>query len=116
VEARSAGCGSQLDSYFVCADSAYVCNGNVPAFPGCGGLRTGLDLCLSSERAGTSCGVLDARLAACPSASPVPDPVPAPCGATELCSSRCFLDDVSDVCRPQPLELDDFAHCVQQCP
>jgi len=116
IEARASGCGAQLDGYFSCADDRYACTGNVPAFPGCDSARAALDACLSGARDQNSCGKLDARLAACPTTSPPPDPVPAPCGATELCSSRCFLDDVADVCRPLSLELVNFSHCVQQCP
>ena len=116
IEARASGCGSAFDLYFSCADDHYVCTGNVPGFPGCSGPRAALDSCLTAARKNNSCGVLDVRLSACPSSTPAPDPVPAPCGATELCSSRCFLDDVADVCRPQPIELVNFSHCVQQCP
>jgi hypothetical protein len=116
IEARASGCGKVSDLYFSCADDHYVCTGNVPSFPGCDGLRAQLNSCLDAARAGNACGQLDSQLSACPSSSPAPDPVPAPCGATELCSSRCFLDDVADVCRAQPIELVNFAHCVQQCP
>jgi len=116
VEARASGCGTAVDLYFSCADAKYTCTRNVPSFPGCGGTHDSLDACLTAARDKNSCGVLAARLAACPSGSPAPSPVPAPCGASELCSSRCFLDDVADVCRPQAAELVRFAHCVQQCP
>lgn len=116
VEARASGCGSQFDGYFSCADSRYVCNGNVPSFSGCESTRASLDSCLAAARDKNSCGQLDARLSACPTTSPAPNPVPGPCSTTELCSSRCFLDDVADVCRPQSIELVNFSHCVQQCP
>lgn len=115
VEARASGCGTQLEGYFGCADSRYACAGNVPSFPGCDALRAILDQCLASTRAGNSCGILDGKLAACPSGSATGF-APAPCSTIELCTSRCFLDSVSQVCRPQPVELVDFAHCVQQCP
>lgn len=116
IEARASSCGPDFDSYFACADASYACAGNVPSFSGCSSLRGSLDACLAAARDKNSCGQLDAKLAACPSATPSPDPVPGPCGATELCSSRCFLDDVADVCRPQSIELVNFSHCVQQCP
>jgi hypothetical protein len=110
VEARSSGCGGQFDGYFSCADDHYVCKGNVPSFAGCESLRGSLDTCLAAARDKNSCGRLTTQLAGCPGqGSPT-------CGATELCTSRCYLDNVANVCTPQPLELDRVAHCVQQCP
>lgn len=115
LEARASDCGGPFDEYFSCADDHYLCTGNVPSFAGCELTRGLLDSCLSGARAQNSCGALAVRLAACPGKPPA-NPTPAPCGATELCTSRCYLDDVADVCLPQPLELSEFAHCVQQCP
>ena len=116
IESRASGCGGLADAFYACADASYACKGDTPSFPGCDAARAAIDACLEAARAQNSCGLLDARLAACPSARPPAAPAPAACGLTELCASRCFLDDVSDVCRPQAVELLGFAHCVQQCP
>jgi hypothetical protein len=116
VESRASGCGAQADAFYACADANYTCKGDTPSFPGCDAARAAIDGCLEKQRAQNSCGQLEARLSTCVSQRPPAAPGPAACGVTELCASRCFLDDVSDVCRPQAGELVSFAHCVQQCP
>jgi hypothetical protein len=116
VESRAAGCGALADAFYSCADAHYACKGDTPSFTGCEGTRAAIDACLEKARANNSCGQLVARLVACPGAPPPGAPAPAACGLTELCASRCFLDNVADVCRPQSAELVRFAHCVQQCP
>jgi hypothetical protein len=116
VESRASGCGLQADVFYGCADARYLCTGDTPSFPGCDPSRAAIDACLEKARAQNACGQLDARLSACVGTRTPSAPAPAPCGITELCASRCFLDDVADVCRPQATELVSFSHCVQQCP
>jgi hypothetical protein len=116
-EASASGCSSPYSAYFSCADDRYECNGNLPAFAGCESARAALDACLSQARAQNACGELANGLAQCPAGGP-PDSAtpPAPCGAAEVCTSRCYLDSVTDVCRPLPLQLTQAAQCAQQCP
>jgi hypothetical protein len=122
-EAAASGCSSQYNAYFACAADKYQCNGNVVSFPGCESARTALDSCLNAQRASNACGELASRLDQCPDA-PLIDPAPsdpsattpAPCGGAEVCSSRCYLDNVTNVCRPQPNELARAVQCAQQCP
>jgi hypothetical protein len=113
-EARGSGCSAQVDAYFACAEERYECKGNVPTFSGCEAARAELDACLAQGRAQNACGELEVRLAACPAAAGTP--IPAPCGAAEVCTSRCYLDSVANPCAPQPLELTQNAQCGQQCP
>lgn len=117
AEASSSGCSPQYEAYFTCADDRYDCDANVPTFNGCEGARIALDECLANGRAANSCGGLATALAACGDGTP-PDPSapPIPCGATEVCSARCYLDNVTDVCLPQPIQLSRAAQCAQQCP
>lgn len=116
AEASSSGCSPQYDAYFACADDHYDCQGNVPTFNGCEGARAALDDCLANGRAMNACGELANALAACGEATPAdPSLPPAPCGATEVCSSRCYLDNVTDVCFPQPIQLSRASQCSQQC-
>jgi hypothetical protein len=42
--------------------------------------------------------------------------LPAPCGTAEVCASRCYLDAVADVCRPQPVQLTNYTACAKACP
>jgi len=116
-EAASSGCSGQFDAYFACAADHYQCNGNLASFPGCEGKFDALNACLAQGRANNACGELASRLAQCPGYIP-PDPsVPlAPCGAAEVCSSRCYLGSVPDVCHPQPAEITDATRCSQTCP
>ena len=119
AEARGSGCSAQYDSYFACADDKYDCKGNVPTFTGCEIARTALDECLANGRAHNACGELESRLAQCPgnvNGTPDPSIPPAPCGAAEVCSARCYLDDVRDVCRPLPVQLTEAEQCAQRCP
>jgi hypothetical protein len=117
-EAAASGCSSQYEGYFSCADERFACKGNVPTFLGCESARASLDSCLEGARASTSCGQLSAKLSLCPGDLPAPAPSmpPSPCGEAEVCSSRCYLDFVSEVCRPEPLQLSQAAKCAQQCP
>src|SRR5262249_9569340 len=116
AEASSSGCSPQYDTYFACADDHYDCQGNTPTFNGCDSARATLDDCLANGRALNACGELDNALAACGAGTP-PDPFlpPAACGATEVCSARCYLDNVPDVCFPQPIQLSRATQCSQQC-
>jgi hypothetical protein len=116
TEASASGCSAQYDAYFACADKAYLCTGNVPSFPGCDAERAALDACLEFGRAHNACGALDVALAACPTSSPPPPILPAPCSTAEVCASRCYLDAVTDVCRPQPLQLTQSTACTKSCP
>lgn len=119
AEAGSSGCSAQYESYFACADDKYDCKGNVPTFTGCEMARTELDACLAEGRAQNACGELESSLAQCPgggTGTPDPSTPPAPCGAAEVCSARCYLDNVTDPCRPQPVQLTGAGHCAQQCP
>jgi len=116
AEAASSGCSPQYDAYFACADDRYDCQGNIPTFNGCEGARAALDDCLANGRAMNACGELANALAACGAPTP-PDPLlpPSPCGSTEICCSRCYLDNVTDVCFPQPIQLSGAGQCAQQC-
>jgi hypothetical protein len=116
TEAASSGCSSQYSAYFNCADDRYECEGNVPTFNGCEAAREALDLCLSMARASNACGQLSEMVAAC--GGPPPDPTlpPSPCGAAEVCASRCYLDFVADVCFPQATQIAQAGQCAQQCP
>jgi hypothetical protein len=116
-EASSSGCSSQYDAYFACADDRYDCQGNVPTFTGCEMARADLDSCLAAGRADNACGALADSVNACGGGSP-PDPStpPAACTAADVCSARCYLDNVPDVCLPQPTQLTQAAQCSQQCP
>jgi hypothetical protein len=122
AEASASGCSSQYESYFACADDRYECRGNIPTFDGCERSRSALDSCLEGARANNSCGQLASKLARCPSPSSTdpsapPDPAPpAACGAAELCAARCYLDNVTDVCLPQPGQLAQAFRCGQLCP
>ena len=119
TEARSSGCSAQYESYFACADDKYDCKGNVPTFSGCEAARTALDTCLAQARARNACGELESRLAQCPgnvTGTPDPSTPPAPCGAAEVCSARCYLDNVTDPCRPQPIQLAGAEQCAHRCP
>jgi hypothetical protein len=116
-ESSASGCSSQYNAYFSCAEGAYTCTGNVPTFPGCDTDRAALDTCLEQGRAKNSCGTLETALTACPTTSTPPPPIlPVPCSAAEVCASSCYLAAVSDVCRPQPMELTEYTACSQQCP
>jgi hypothetical protein len=117
LEASAAGCSSQYDAYFACADDRYDCKGNVPTFEGCESARAALDSCLAAGRANNACGELAARLAQCSGeSSPDPSAPPGPCGAAEVCSSRCYLNSMPNVCLPQPTQLAQALQCVQSCP
>ncbi len=110
-------CSSQYNAYFACADDKYQCNGNVVSFPGCQSARDALDSCLNAKRASNACGELASKLGQCPGGTPSdPSVPPAPCGGAEVCSSRCYLDNVPDVCRPLPSELAHAIQCAQVCP
>lgn len=116
-EAASSGCASESGTYFTCADEKYQCVGNAVSYPGCDNARAALDSCLERERTNNACGALARALAACPGESPRDGSTPpAPCGAAEVCTSRCYLDNVPDICRPEALELMTVAQCAQQCP
>jgi hypothetical protein len=116
-EASTSGCLGQFEAYFSCADSHYQCNGNVASFPGCEGKFDALNACLAQGRSMNACGELASRLAQCPGFMP-PDPTipPAPCGAPEVCSTRCYLNSVLDLCHPQPAEINQATRCAQTCP
>jgi hypothetical protein len=117
AEASSSGCSSQFERYFSCADDHYECKGNVPTFLGCESARDALDTCLAQARANNSCGALSMLLALCPGElPPASSAPPAPCSAAEVCSSRCYLSSVADVCRPEPLQLTQAGRCAQLCP
>jgi hypothetical protein len=111
-------CSSKYEAYFACADDKYQCNGNVASFPGCQPARDALDSCMNAKRASNACGELASKLAQCPGAGTPSDPSvpPAPCGGAEVCSSRCYLDNVPDVCRPMPSEISRAIQCAQVCP
>ncbi len=117
VEASASGCSSQYDAYFACADDRYSCQGNVPTFNGCEMAREKLDSCLALGRANNACGELSDRVAQCGGGtSPDPSMPPVPCGAAEVCSARCYLNNVPDVCFPQAIQIAHAAQCAQQCP
>src|SRR5438270_248073 len=54
-ECQAVGCGAQYDAYFECAESKYVCNGNVASFTGCENARAQLDAKLAKADGGTGC-------------------------------------------------------------
>lgn len=115
-EASTSQCSPQYDAYFSCADDRYDCEGNVPSFPGCENARAALDDCLSAARANNACGNLSRALAACGEASPPAASEPLlPCGAAEICSADCYLQNVTDVCSPHPIELSGALQCAKQC-
>ncbi len=120
TEAASSTCATGYSAYLDCAASNYQCKGSTPEFAGCESARTTLDACLGRGRASNACGQLETRLAACPGggalqSSPLTTP-PAPCGAAEECAAQCFLDHLSDVCRPTSSGLVHFKDCAQSCP
>lgn len=117
VEATSSGCAAQSGAYFSCAANRYECRGSTPTFDGCEAARIAFDGCLAQGRAHNACGALATRLLACPSpAQPDRSGPPAPCGASEECGSRCYLDNVVDVCKPQPAEIAQAQVCGRDCP
>lgn len=115
AEAYDAGCAAPFDDYFDCASSAYQCNGDTVTFPGCDSNLSSLDSCLDEERAHTSCGLLAAALATCPSTDAGAAP-PSPCGAPEACAASCYLNSVASPCAPTPAELTAVNSCVASCP
>ncbi len=118
AEAGASACGTQAAAWFACAGGRYECRGNVPTYSGCDPARSALDSCLARARATNSCGALASGLAACPGATSTSDPAapPPPCGAAEVCASRCYLDSVGNLCAPTPLQLSLAAQCTATCP
>jgi hypothetical protein len=113
-EAHDGGCGAQYDTYFGCASNAYYCSGATPEFPGCASDLTSLDTCLATERASNACGALQTAVSACSTVDA--GPVPAPCGAAEVCAAQCYLTNVANPCAPQPAELSAVQSCGADCP
>jgi hypothetical protein len=117
-EANGAGCGSDFNGYFGCADSSYTCHGATALFPGCDIARQTLEACLTAATAGTSCAALDTAQAACGAPPPPPDPgtgLPPACTLARDCQARCYLVNVTDPCAPRVNELDALAACTASC-
>jgi hypothetical protein len=117
-EALSAGCSSELDSYFTCADSNFVCQGATAVFPGCAARLTALDACLAAATADTSCVRLAMQEATCSASTPDGGALGTPpaCTAARDCQARCYLDNVATVCAPRVDELQNVSACASSCP
>ncbi len=117
-EATRSSCSAEFDAYFSCANEQFECQGNKSLFPGCDQKLSALDACLATGRADNACGELTTKLAACPSGTPAPsnaDTPLGPCSAEGVCSARCYLDSLADVCTPTPTELARFSDCASHC-
>jgi hypothetical protein len=117
-EATRSACSAEFDAYFSCANEQFECLGNKSVFPGCDAKLSALDACLAAGRANNACGELTTKLAACPSGTPAPNDGGAtldPCSAEGVCSARCYLDALVDVCAPTPAELAIFSDCASHC-
>jgi hypothetical protein len=115
TEASASGCGALYDTYYACADANYDCTGITPTFAGCGSALDALQSCLAKGAAKNACGMLDAALAACGADAGASATPGAPCTAGGVCEAQCYLDDVPDVCAPQPADLGAFSQCASQC-
>jgi hypothetical protein len=117
-EATRSGCGPAYEAYFACADDHFACRGNQSSFPGCDAHQSALATCLEHGRSSNACGELDARLSACgaPAVPPSSDGGPLePCTTGGVCSARCYLSALPDVCTPSAAELAAFADCASHC-
>jgi hypothetical protein len=119
-EATRSSCSAEYDAYFSCANKQFECRGNESVFPGCDAKLGALDACLAAGRADNACGELTAKLAACPSGAPAPNGSDGgasldPCTAAGVCSARCYLDSLADVCAPTAAELASFSDCTSHC-
>jgi hypothetical protein len=119
-EATAAGCGTQFDDYFSCADSNFTCEGVTPGFPGCEAKHAALDQCLSTATANTSCAALQSREEGChrsdAGTGDADGGLSPACTAARDCQAHCYLTEVSDVCAPRVDELSNFATCTASCP
>jgi hypothetical protein len=119
-EATRSGCAAAFDAYFSCANDHFECRGNKSGFPGCDAELSTLDACLAAGRADNACGELAAKLDTCPKEADAgaDDDGGAPlepCTSEGVCSARCYLDSLSDLCAPSPAELASFADCASHC-
>ena len=120
-EAKTSGCKDAYDAYVTCAEDHFECTGNKSNFNGCDARKDALDTCLTSARAENACGELDAELTTCgtpstqPSNSPADDATLEPCTTGGVCSARCYVDSIANVCAPTPTELSAFADCASHC-
>jgi hypothetical protein len=121
-EATRSACSAEFDAYFACADDHFECQGNKSIFPGCEAKLSALDGCLAAGRANNACGELETELAACPGETPDAGADGndggssiEPCTAEGVCSARCYLDALANVCAPSPAELARFADCASHC-
>lgn len=118
-EAAAAGCGSDFDAFFTCADSNYSCQGATALFPGCADALSALDGCLADATANTFCIRLQTAEATCAVARPdagTATGTPAACTAARDCVAQCYLASVADVCAPRVDELQNASVCAASCP
>lgn len=120
-EADQSGCGKAFDAYFACAERHFDCQGNQSRFAGCEAALDALTACFGGARSKNACGELDDTLNACPGATPEAEasgtsatPLEA-CTPSGVCSARCYLDTVGNVCTPSAAGLEAFAECASHC-
>lgn len=125
-ESEKMGCRSLYDDYYSCASSNFTCQGATPRFPGCDARLAALNRCLASAEAKSACAALSAKTTACGASGPsnadggleagTSPGVPPACTANRDCEAQCFLQEVSNVCKPRIDELSSFVTCAESCP
>lgn len=118
-EAAAAGCSTEFDSYFACADSNYSCQGATALFPGCADRLAALDACLTAATANTSCVRLATQEANCGGSTPDGGAgvgTPPACTTARDCQAQCYLAHVANVCAPQVDEVQNVSACAASCP